>query len=86
MIKIDLIISISFFISITFIVVFTIWLKYNSKDKNDYFAIYNHHSILYQCTYCTYVFNEFKNNSIIQCPKCKSYIERKVNVKIPKKQ
>ncbi len=80
MIKIDLFLAITLFISFSIVIVFIFWLFYNGGHAQDS----DNAQWLKQCPYCTCVFFHYSSNQgesigdgkgMLKCPHCKSYIE-----------
>ena len=75
MITIDFSASIAIFLTLCLLLVIGQWIVYNRKEgqdikKSEYIA---------QCPYCNYLFYDFKNKDLKNCPRCKSYIEKNEN-------
>lgn len=70
MIVIDLTIAIAAFFSFCFILVFGVWVVYNSSDKGGGSA----HDNVIQCPYCAHIFTE-NDPTLLRCPFCKSLID-----------
>ncbi len=70
MIKIDIVVAISIYLSFTLALVFIFWIFYTCNAK----SVMGESNYLKQCVYCTYVFFEYKKKNVLICPRCKSYI------------
>ncbi|OGX08195.1 MAG: hypothetical protein A2Y03_03100 [Omnitrophica WOR_2 bacterium GWF2_38_59] len=70
MIKIDINIAISVFLSLSILLVFTVWLFYNYKRS----SILSEINELEQCPYCAHIFPKDKDSELKNCPQCKSYL------------
>ena len=72
MIKIDFIWAISFFLSLSTLLVFSMWIFYNYSTDS---VKLDNVKFLQQCPYCTYVFINYEEVRDLQiCPRCKSYL------------
>ncbi len=70
MIRIDLAMAMSLYLSFSIILVFAFWIFYTKHNKNIISEFYH----LQQCLYCTYLFFNVQGKDIHMCPHCKSYI------------
>ena len=70
MIKIDLTLAVSLFLSLSLIVVFVKWISYTF---NNYQLTTNGIRHLKQCPFCTYIFFQYKDSELLVCPRCKCY-------------
>ncbi len=75
MIPINFITAISIMISFSLLVVFSVWIFYNYKKSDELENTNN----LKQCKYCTYVFFNYKEDDILACPRCGSYLQAENN-------
>ncbi|HLF18498.1 MAG TPA: hypothetical protein VI749_06340 [Candidatus Omnitrophota bacterium] len=71
MIKIDLILAVAIYCSLSILLVFVLWVFYNyNKEK----LIGNDSLHLEQCNFCTHIFFNYLDKEIVICPLCKSYV------------
>ena len=70
MIKIDINIAISTFLSLSILLVFVLWLFYNYRRD----SLVSELTELKQCPYCAHVFPKDTNSELENCPQCKSYL------------
>ena len=75
MITIDINIAIASFISLSLVLVFSLWLFYNFREVVD-----REDSLekIVECPYCTHLFKEIRSD-LIRCTHCKSVIELSEN-------
>ena len=74
MIKINLNLAITVFLSVSLSLVFIRWILYTFTKSTEKESDQKH---LFQCPYCTAVFFSYDmNNKIHICPKCKSYVQK----------
>jgi uncharacterized paraquat-inducible protein A len=71
MIKVDILLAVSIFLSVPLCIVFVLWIFYNfyrgettAPDEGQ----------VRQCPYCTHVFVSYQGRGIQMCPRCQSYI------------
>ncbi|OGX19115.1 MAG: hypothetical protein A2Y04_02655 [Omnitrophica WOR_2 bacterium GWC2_45_7] len=82
MIKLDLVVAISIFLTFLIFLVFAKWIFYTSNSSD---SLSDKLMYLQVCPYCIFVFFQYNIENFIICPRCKSYIitekeERKTNI------
>lgn len=76
MIKINITYAITVYLSLTIIVLISLWIFYNFKKQEPI----DTSKYLYQCPYCTYIFYIYTKQKSLLCPRCKSVIiEQDIN-------
>lgn len=73
MIKLEISLAISLFLSFPIILVFTLWMFYNYYQED---SLMQKTKDLHQCPYCTYFFFYYQETPWLCCPRCKSYITK----------
>ena len=83
MIKIDFVFAIASFLCLSIGGFFIQWL-YSGIRRHHAERMDDHIKLMRQCPYCTHLFFNYQQTSLMICPRCKSYIDRepeKIHVK-----
>ena len=72
MMAIDFALAVTLVVSFALFLVFAFWIRYNfnDQDKNIDYQV----NSFQQCSYCTYIFFDYRNRRVKMCPNCKSLL------------